>query len=313
MPRCARERVPLDLLARAFEAVALPRPRPDDPAPPDIGEVLAAARWALDSGVGEEEFVRSARIYGESMYRVAQAEPARWHEYIEMPLLRAGMSERQMQEIAYQTSPLVRQMVERMILWVYRRHQAHFSIDHMVQHVEAAAEEQGLVVGRPERNPAIAFLDLTGYTRLTEEAGDEAAADLAARLADMVHDLAAPNGGRAVKFLGDGVMFHFAEPAGAVVAVLEMVDRTSRVALPPAHVGVSTGPLVTRDGDYFGRTVNVASRIAAYAGPGQVLVSAEVAAAARPKGVTFDPIGEVNLKGLLKAVDLHRAVRAPAG
>ena len=117
------------------------------------------------------------------------------------------------------------------------------------------------------------FLDLTGYTRLTEERGDRAAAALATSLADLVEQVSLPHGGQPVKWLGDGVMFHFRRPAQAVVAALEMVERTPEAGLPEAHVGLHAGPVVFQDGDYFGRTVNLAARIAAHAGPGQVLVS----------------------------------------
>ena len=128
------------------------------------------------------------------------------------------------------------------------------------------------------------FLDLAGYTRLTEERGDRAAAALASSLADLVERVSLPHGGQPVKWLGDGVMFHFKRPGQGVVAALEMVERTRQAGLPPAHVGLHAGPVVFQDGDYFGRTVNLAARIAGHAGPGQVLVSDQVVAecAGRP-------------------------------
>src|SRR5205823_5240020 len=78
-------------------------------------------------------------------------------------------------------------------------------------------------------------------------------------------------GGRVVKTLGDGVMFHFADPAGAILCGLAMVERAERLGLPRARMGVNAGKVVFRDGDYFGRTVNIAARIADYARPGEVL------------------------------------------
>jgi adenylate cyclase len=113
------------------------------------------------------------------------------------------------------------------------------------------------------------FLDLTGYTRLTEERGDEAAAELAARLAGLV----------------------------------------GSHGLPPAHVGIHAGPVVFWEGDYFGRTVNLAARIAEYARPGEVLVSQEVVDAADKGPVTFTEIGPVELKGVPGALRLHTARR----
>jgi adenylate cyclase len=167
---------------------------------------------------------------------------------------------------------------------------------------------------RLERPPAVCFLDITGYTRLTEERGDEAAADLAARLARLVRRSAQEHDGTPVKWLGDGVMFYFRAPAAAVLAAVEMVEVVEVVGshgLPPAHVGIHAGPVVFQDGDYFGRTVNLAARIGEYARPGEVLVSQEVVDAADGGPVTFTEIGPVELKGVPGTLRLHIA-RRPA-
>jgi adenylate cyclase len=155
----------------------------------------------------------------------------------------------------------------------------------------------------------MAFLDLVGYTRLTEERGDAAAAGLAEALAVLVGRSAREHGGVPVKWLGDGVMLHFREPAGAVRSALELVEEVPGAGLPPAHVGVAAGPVVVQGGDYFGRTVNLAARIAARAGAGQVLVSQGVAEVASPEGVRFVELGELELKGIAGPVRLLEARR----
>jgi adenylate cyclase len=155
------------------------------------------------------------------------------------------------------------------------------------------------------------FLDLTGYTRLTEERGDKAAADLAARLAGLVRRSALEHGGTPVKWLGDGVMFYFREPAAAVPAALEMAEVVGHQGLPPAHVGIHAGPVIFQEGDYFGRTVNLAARIAEYARPGEVLVSQEVVDAADAAPESYVEIGPVELKGVQKTLHLYTA-RRPA-
>jgi class 3 adenylate cyclase len=152
--------------------------------------------------------------------------------------------------------------------------------------------------------PAMCFLDLAGYTRLTEERGDQAAAELAGTLAELVCHTAREHSGLPVKWLGHAVMVYFREPAAAVRAALQMVERLPAAGLPPAHVGVAAGPVVAQGGDYFGRTVNLAARIAAHAGPGQVLVSASVAEAGLPAGVALEESGEVRLKGFARPVRL---------
>ena len=151
------------------------------------------------------------------------------------------------------------------------------------------------------------FLDITGYTRLTEERGDQAAAELATRLATLVQRSAQEHGGTPVKWLGDGVMFYFREPAAAVPAALDMVEVVGRHGLPPAHVGIHAGPVVFQEGDYFGRTVNLAARIAEYARPGEVLVSQEVVDAADGGPVRFAEIGPVELKGVPGTLRVHTA------
>jgi adenylate cyclase len=112
-----------------------------------------------------------------------------------------------------------------------------------------------------------------------------------------------------VKWLGDGVMFYFREPGPGVMAALEMVEGAASAGLPPAHVGLHAGPVIFQEGDYFGQTVNVASRIAEYARPGEVVVSQDVVDNSEGAGASFTEIGPVELKGVSGAMRLHAAHR----
>ena len=200
-------------------------------------------------------------------------------------------------------------LLEQALVAIYRGQQEYAWSKSAVEDVESALERNGLY--RPvRRQPAMAFLDISGYTRLTEERGDEAAAELAARLATLVRRSSQEHGGQPVKWLGDGVMFHFPDPGPGVLAALDMVEGVSDQALPPAHVGIHAGPVVFQEGDYFGRTVNVAARIAEYARPGEVLVSQEVVEASEGTGTRFTAIGPVELKGVSGTLRLHSAHRA---
>jgi adenylate cyclase len=136
------------------------------------------------------------------------------------PLLGSGMDEQQMREAASQMSDQLAGVVQRMLLAIYTRHQERYTIDHLVEHIESVVTER-----RPQRPPAMCFLDLAGYTRLNEERRDRAAAALATSLADLVEQVSLPHGVQPVKWLGDGVMFHFRR-SGQAVAALEMVERT---------------------------------------------------------------------------------------
>jgi adenylate cyclase len=226
-----------------------------------------------------------------------------------MPLLASGMTEREMLQAQADLGSQITPLIDQALLAIYHGQQEHAWTQGFVETVEGALEARGLY-RRLDRPPAVCFLDLTGYTRLTEERGDEAAAELAARLADLVRRSAQEHGGTPVKWLGDGVMFYFQEPGGAVLAALEMVEVVGRQGLPPAHVGIHAGPVVFQEGDYFGRTVNVAARIAEYARPGEVVVSQEVVDAADAAPVTFTDIGPVELKGVSGPLRLYTARHA---
>ena len=103
------------------------------------------------------------------------------------------------------------------------------------------------------------------------------------------------------------LMFYFGDPGRGVRAALEMVDGLAAAGLPPAHVGLHSGPVLFQEGDYFGQTVNLSARIADYARQGEVLVSQAVADAPQEKGIGFDDIGPVELKGVSGTVHLLRA------
>jgi adenylate cyclase len=105
-------------------------------------------------------------------------------------------------------------------------------------------------------------------------------------------------------------MFFFPDPGASVVAALDMSEGMEAHALPDTHVGIDAGLVVFHEGDYFGRPVNVAARIADYARPGEVLVSQAVVDAAEGVSVTFAEVRPVELKGVSGAVRLHVAHRA---
>jgi adenylate cyclase len=305
---CGEQNLPMALVQRVHEASGLGRPQPGDPIHPLDRDLLGSAQLGRMLGLDDGVLIRIARVYGENLRRIAQAEPEFYHDHVEAPLLASGMDEQQMREAASQMSDQLAGVVQKMLLAIYARHQERYTIDHLVSHIEAQVTER-----RPQRPPAMCFLDLVGYTRLTEERGDRAAAALATSLADLVEQVSLPHGGQPVKWLGDGVMFHFRRPGQAVVAALEMVERTPQAGLPEAHVGLHAGPVVFQDGDYFGRTVNLAARIAAHAGAGQVLVSDQVVAECGDGTVAFEPIGPVPLKGVADPVPLHRAIPRSTG
>jgi class 3 adenylate cyclase len=302
--------VPIDVLLTIREAMGFARPEPDDRVREGELEVVPMLRLQLAQGVRPTVSERALRVYGDSLRRLAETEADWWGSDILGPLFRSGKSIGDVAEAIESFSDQASDVSDRAVLALLHGHQSRAWMRNILDGVETILVRTGLhaPIDRP---PAIAFLDLTGYTRLTDEQGDDAAAGLARELASLVQRLSVRHGGRPVKWLGDGVMFHFRDPADGVRASLEMVDAATAAGLPPAHVGLHAGPVLFQEGDYFGRTVNVASRIADYARPGEVLVSrAVVDAAGDADGVHFTEIGPVQLKGVAGQVVVYRSERA---
>ena len=300
--------VPIELLLAIREAMGLPQPTPTDRVRLVELRAVPAIQLMVRNGVRARVAERALRASGDSLRRVAEVEADWWMSDVIQPIVAAGGS---MGEIGPKTAAFANEFAaldDELVLALYHGHQANAWMKNIFEGFEAALERAGLL-RRVDRPPAICFLDLSGYTRLTEERGDAAAADLAGRLARLVQRTSGLHGGKPIKWLGDGVMFHFRDPGPAVLAALEMVEGAREADLPPAHVGIHAGPVLFQEGDYFGRTVNVAARIADYARQGEVLVSDEVVTASSLPGVQFDPIGPVELKGLSEAVSLHVARR----
>lgn len=157
----------------------------------------------------------------------------------------------------------------------------------------------------------IAFVDLAGFTALTDVHGDEDAADVAARFCQLARDSLGP-GDRLVKSIGDAVMLESPGPSEAVALVGRLCAATdAEPAFLVVRTGVHHGPVIERDGDVFGATVNLASRVAAQAGGGQVLATAVVAEAAHAAGVVVRPLGPVMLRSIPEPVDLYELEPCP--
>jgi adenylate cyclase len=304
--------VPLELLGSALEAIGFARMAPEELIREDELEVVPLLQLGLSSGFLDQVWsTRLGRGYAEGLRLIARVEAEVWQARFMAPMLEAGADQQTAMERAAQRAADLKftPVLDRALLAAYRRQQELAWVEQLVETIEAALEATG-VLGRPERVPAMCFLDLVGYTRLTEEQGDQAAAELAGRLAVLVGRSAREHGGVPVKWLGDGVMVHYREPAGAVLSALQLVAQLPEAGLPPAHVGVAAGPVVAQSGDYFGRTVNLAARIAAHASASRVLVSERVAERAPPQGVTFVELGQVQLEGIAHPVRLLEARRA---
>jgi adenylate cyclase len=161
----------------------------------------------------------------------------------------------------------------------------------------------------------ILFTDLVGFTEFTDAEGDRAAVDVLDRQSHLVHQALADSDGRVVKELGDGLMLWFpaAGPAVDVAAGIRNDLEAERAAwrFPLAlRMGMHAGDVVARGSDFIGQTVNVASRIADLAGPGELLVSEQVLGALGESALAlrFSPVGPTRVKGVTAPIWLHRFV-----
>lgn len=314
---CREEGVPLALVRALQGALGFAPPGPDDRAREGDRDLVGLVRMLKAAGVPLPRTLGLVRVYAESLRRVAKAEEELYESSIERPLRRSGWSEQQLLDHAAGFADRgVIASRERALLGIYRRQREHAWLEHCITHAEVALEHAGEHAGLHHsipRPPAICFVDLTGYTRITEERGDEVAAQLATNLASLVKDISRCHGGQPIRWLGDGGMFHFKEPGAAVLSGLDMVERAPRVGLPPMHIGIHTGPVIFQDGDVYGKAVNLAARIASYARAGQVLASEETVAHSPGPGVHFEPVGPVNLKGISRPVRIYEALRHDPG
>ena len=305
----AKTGVPVDLLMVIREAIGSALPSPEDRVREDEMAIVPLIEAQVQSGFNHSIIERALRAIGDSMRRVAEVE-VDWFRTEVIEPRAVGKTGAEISAIAVGFRERFAPLSEHALQAVHHAHEAHAVTSQIIGAFERELATAGLT-SRLERPPAMCFLDITGYTRLTQERGDAAAADLAEQMARLVHRASVKHGGRPVKWLGDGVMFFFRDAGPGVVAALEMVDGVVEAGLPPAHVGLHAGPVIFQEGDYYDQTVNVASRIAEYARPGEVVVSQAVVDASGGAGVSFVEIGPVELKGVAGAMRLHAAHRSP--
>jgi adenylate cyclase len=308
--------LPAELVERLFTQWGVAMPLLDSLIRADDALILGhLARIFEAFGRDERLMVSSGRYFGDNIRRMAQSQMDFFRREMIEPRLASGAP---LHEVIGELNPfiaeVVRPAVRDLINWLFRRHVDAANIQLLIQVIESSLQESGIEVARPERPPAIAFLDLSGFTRLTEEAGDEEAVLLATALTELVRTVPSEYGGTAVKLLGDGVMLHFPDPAAAVHCALRLIAAAEERGLPAARVGIHAGPVVFRDGDYYGRTVNVAARISDYARPREVLVSDALGRElGADESLDVDEIGPVALKGLSDRLPLFSVRRRRAG
>jgi adenylate cyclase len=300
----ARSGVETEFLVAARRAMGLPIPEPDEPVYTEA-ELESARRVlvAREAGIADGEILELLRVLGRGLSQAAEALRA-------LPLklvLEPGMSERELAtrygEAAAQLYPMVDPLISN-VLALHLRHSAQSEV------ISAVERSGGRLPG--SREVAVCFADLVGFTRLGEEVAPEQLGQLAARLEALAAEVATPPV-RLVKTIGDAAMLTAPEPEPLLEAALSLIDAADAEGedFPQLRAGAAVGLALPRAGDWFGRPVNLASRITSIARPGSVLAEREVRESARDS-YGWSYAGERRLRGIREPVPLFRARRLPA-
>jgi adenylate cyclase len=269
----------------------------------DEVQLLRYVAAVLESGFPLVALLQLVRVYGQAMAQVADAEVRLFHLYVHEPLLRSGSTgietAEQMHALSREVLPLAGPVLDQ----VHQRYLKHFVEQDVVGHMESDLSGTAIDLGR--MRIAIAFADLAGYTRLTEEEGELTALDAVERFVEAV-EVTLPEGTRIVKTIGDEVMIVGSDPAAMTDWAVGF--QTMQAERPLPRIGIHHGVALYREGDYYGRDINIASRVSARAAGGEVLVTRPVEQQAGSH-LEFERIGEVRLKGFSESTEIFIARR----
>ncbi len=294
----------MELGAKLMRAQGIAVPEPDERV---LGEVeLELARIAViyrDLGVTAEEQIAVNRALAAGLARAADA----MREVAVRVSLEPGATERDLaasfaanvHELMPLVDPLLSAMMRQQLRSVVRN-----------EAVNAAEREDGNLAGA--REISVCFADLVGFTRVGEEVPPDELGRIAIGLEELALDVAVQPV-RLVKSLGDGVMLVSPEPAPLVSFALELVERIDMIdtGMPQLRVGLASGPALHRATDWFGRPVNLASRLSAVARPGSVLATKELHRTLEgAPAFNWSFAGSRRLKGIREPVQLWRVRRA---
>ncbi len=288
-------------LARwAFVAVGLPTLDLDRQVRDDDAVFLTLLARANAHGLTQKSLFRVLRVFGHSLRRIAEAQRDLYRQEIEEPMLEAGVPlgrlveegaehRRQLQEVGFEVSQiLLRRILEDLVF------------ENIANRLQTGLTDLGLIspAAAAQNSVVVGFADMSGYTGFVHEFGDSEGAERAGQFEELVHTILEGGSGRIIKSLGDGLLLHFGKPEDALDGSAEIIRQAKSAPLLPVHVGLAAGPVLFRDGDIFGTTVNRAARIAAQARPGTIVIDEAVKALAGDSGIDWGVVDFAPLKGL---------------
>ncbi|HET9094817.1 MAG TPA: adenylate/guanylate cyclase domain-containing protein, partial [Solirubrobacteraceae bacterium] len=265
----------------------------------------------LEAGFPLVALLQLIRVYGQAVARIADAEVRLFHLYVHEPLMRAGHTGLETAEQMDRVTRLALPLSAPILGAIHQRYLQHFVEQDVVGHMEADLDGTESDLGR--MRVAVAFADLAGYTQLTEEEGELTAVDAVERFVDAV-ERSLPENARVIKTIGDEAMVIGTDAVALAEWAVGFLE--SHPERPRPRIGVHDGAALYRDGDYYGRDVNIAARVVARAAGGEVLVTAPVAEqlrrGAQRARLRFEAIGEVGLKGFRAPIELFLLTRTRA-
>ncbi len=293
--------VDLALLQRATAALGVPYPDPDMRTLTEA-DVEAARRVKAfrDAGLPEEGMLQVARTIGMGTSRIAEAN----RELIIRTLMQPGDTERDLARRFAAAAHHMLPLIQPTLAYALQTHLLEQVRRDVIAAADLASGEMGATV-----DVAVCFADLVEFTKLGEEIAVEELGLVAGRLEEMATAVAEPPV-RLVKLIGDAAMLVCTEPTSMVDAALRLVEAADGEGkdFPRLRAGIAYGSALVQAGDYYGRPVNLASRITGVAKPGSVLIDRAAKGAA---GEAFDYsfAGERRLKGFDSKERLYRARR----
>jgi adenylate cyclase len=264
-------------------------------------QLLRYVAAVLSAGLPLVATLQLVRVYGQAMAQVADAEVRLFHLYVHEPLMRSGASGVEMSEEMFGMMRELLPLASPIMDQVHQRYLQHFVEQDVVGHMETELDGDAVDLGR--MRVAIAFADLAGYTRLTEEEGELEAVDAVERFVEAV-ETTLPDDARVIKTIGDEVMIVGSDPAALTDWAVGFQQLYASRPLP--RIGIHYGDALYRDGDYYGRDVNIASRVAGRSAGGEVLVTRPVVER-EGTHLDFERIGEVRLKGFTESTEIFLA------
>ncbi len=308
---CAEAGVDYETFARLMLALGFSSPPRNSAMREDMREFLAIFATVVGLGIPADIAMRTLRSFAMSLRRVAEASRSLFREYVESPLLEQGLSPSEMFARAAPLRVKMQTVGYRSAYLLQRRLYEEAVFGNLIARFEDILEQHE--DARPATFPrrTIGFVDMSGFTERTEAEGDANAAGLGLALIELVQAEVSRNGGELVKALGDGAMLQFRRADDAARAALNIVAAARHRNLPPVRAGIATGPVISQDGDYYGRCVNRAARLLGAARPGEVVASSEVMESVQDGSLHFRPLGAVSLKGFRDTVAIYSVEQVP--